>query len=131
MTPGGFKAFEHRWALTQAFEFHDGMGKANVAARTHELAGALKEGLARLPDISLITPQSSELSSGRHFTAAGSFSLEGAWNRSLGGSLCAPACAADAKHPKHGSRNRNRAFRRPFDRRLRPPVHRRKQSGAA
>lgn len=64
MTPGGFKAFEHRWALTQAFEFHEGLGKANVAARTHELAGTLKEGLAGLSNVSLITPQSPELSSG-------------------------------------------------------------------
>jgi selenocysteine lyase/cysteine desulfurase len=64
MTPGGFKAFEHRWALTQAFEFHDGMGKENVTARTHELAGALKEGLAGFTNVSLVTPQSPELSSG-------------------------------------------------------------------
>jgi selenocysteine lyase/cysteine desulfurase len=51
-------------ALTQAFEFHDGIGKANVAARTHELAGALKECLAGFPNVSLVTPQSPELSSG-------------------------------------------------------------------
>ena len=37
-TPGGFHSFEHRWALTDAFEFHQTIGKDRVAARTAELA---------------------------------------------------------------------------------------------
>jgi len=39
MTPGGYKAFEHLWALTQAFAFQQWIGKARVAERTHSLAG--------------------------------------------------------------------------------------------
>jgi isopenicillin-N epimerase len=64
MTPGGYKAFEHQWALTQAFGFHQSIGKARIAARTHELARQLKEGLAGMPHIALHTPRSDSLSAG-------------------------------------------------------------------
>ncbi len=64
MTPGGYKAFEHQWALTQAFSFHQSIGKARVAARTYELARQLKEGLASMPHVSLHTPHSDSLSAG-------------------------------------------------------------------
>ena len=64
MTPGGYKPFEHVWALTHAFEFHQRIGKARVAARTHELAGQLKEGLAAMPRVKLHTPLSDRLSAG-------------------------------------------------------------------
>ena len=64
MTPGGFKAFEHQWALTEAFEFHEHIGRSAVAERTRELAGILKEGLAELPRVVLRTPQSGSLSAG-------------------------------------------------------------------
>jgi isopenicillin-N epimerase len=64
MMPGGFKPFEHQWAMKEAFEFHQGIGKARIAARTHELARQLKEGLAKMNHISLITPRDQELSSG-------------------------------------------------------------------
>jgi selenocysteine lyase/cysteine desulfurase len=64
MTPGGYKAFEHQWALTQAFSFHQSIGKARVAQRTHELARQLKEGLAGMPHVALHTPRSDYLSAG-------------------------------------------------------------------
>jgi isopenicillin-N epimerase len=64
MTPGGFKPFEHQWAMTQAFEFQQGIGKARVAERTHALAGQLKEGLAEMPHVILHTPRSADLSAG-------------------------------------------------------------------
>ena len=64
MTPGGFKAFEHLWALPQAFEFHQAIGKSRIAARTHELAGQLKEGLAGMRHVVLHTPRSDSLSAG-------------------------------------------------------------------
>ncbi|HEX2255419.1 MAG TPA: aminotransferase class V-fold PLP-dependent enzyme, partial [Afifellaceae bacterium] len=56
MTPGGFKPFEHQWALAPAFEFHEEMGRARVAERTHELAGRLKEGLTEMSHVALRTP---------------------------------------------------------------------------
>jgi len=64
MTPGGFKTFEHRWALTKAFELHRTIGKSRVAARTHDLAAALKEALAGSPGTALRTPRDTRLSAG-------------------------------------------------------------------
>jgi selenocysteine lyase/cysteine desulfurase len=64
LTPGGFKAFEHQWALAQAFELHQDLGKKRVAERTHELAAQLKEGLAGAPGVLLQTPRSNHLSAG-------------------------------------------------------------------
>jgi selenocysteine lyase/cysteine desulfurase len=62
--PGGFHAFEHRWALAEAFGFHLELGKAAVAARTRALATRLKDGLAAIPAVRLVTPRSPELSAG-------------------------------------------------------------------
>ena len=64
MTPGGFHAFEHKWALTEAFRFHTQIGKARVAARIHELNRQCKEGLAKMPHVTLHTPMSDDLSAG-------------------------------------------------------------------
>ena len=64
MTPGGFKAFEHRWALREAFQLHGMLGRTRVASRTHELAGALKDALAGVDRITVRTPRDSALSSG-------------------------------------------------------------------
>ncbi|MGH7754482.1 MAG: aminotransferase class V-fold PLP-dependent enzyme, partial [Gemmatimonadales bacterium] len=64
MTPGGFHSFEHRWALGEAFRFHQAIGKARVARRIHELNRQLKEGLAAMKHVKLHTPMADELSAG-------------------------------------------------------------------
>jgi selenocysteine lyase/cysteine desulfurase len=64
MTPGGFHSFEHRWALAEAFDLHERIGRREVAARTHALARRLKEGLDSLPRVTLRTPLDDELSAG-------------------------------------------------------------------
>lgn len=64
MTPGGFHSFEHRWALDEAFTFHQTIGKSRVTQRIHELSQQLKQGLAGMPDITLHTPLSQDLSAG-------------------------------------------------------------------
>ena len=64
MTPGGFKAFEHVWAMTEAFQFHGMVGKAAIEARTHALASRLKYGLELMPHIKLRTPTDPSLSAG-------------------------------------------------------------------
>ena len=64
MTPGGFKAFEQVWALSEAFGFHQRVGKTNIRNRTVELAGRLKEGLVQMPHIRLRTPRDPRLSAG-------------------------------------------------------------------
>lgn len=63
-SPGGFQSYEHRWALPEAFRFHQRMGKARVTARIHELATRCKEGLAALPKVTLHTPRAASLSAG-------------------------------------------------------------------
>ena len=63
-SPGGFKAFEHQWAMTEAFEFHLELGASSVQARTYELAGRLKRGLSEIGHVTLHTPLEPELSSG-------------------------------------------------------------------
>jgi selenocysteine lyase/cysteine desulfurase len=64
MTPGGFHSFEHRWALAEAFRFHLAIGKVRIAERIHALNDQLKDALARMPQVRLITPRSRELSAG-------------------------------------------------------------------
>lgn len=64
MSPGGFKAFEHLWSIPAAIEFHERIGKAQVAARTAELAEQLKAGLALMPHVRLVTPRDPRLSAG-------------------------------------------------------------------
>ncbi len=63
-SPGGFHAFEHRWALPEAFRFHERIGRARVTARIHELALRCKQALATIPKIKLRTPMSASLSAG-------------------------------------------------------------------
>lgn len=63
-TPGGYQAFEHRWAVSEAFEFHRSIGVDRVAARTHELATRLKEGLSAIAAVRVVTPLDPEVSSG-------------------------------------------------------------------
>jgi isopenicillin-N epimerase len=64
MTPGGFHSFEHRWALDEAFLFHQSLGKSRVTQRIHELNDQMKQGLAAMPRITLHTPISRDLSAG-------------------------------------------------------------------
>jgi selenocysteine lyase/cysteine desulfurase len=64
MTPGGFHSFEHRWALDEAFTFHLAIGKARVTQRIYELNQQMKQGLAKMPHVTLHTPMSQDLSSG-------------------------------------------------------------------
>lgn len=63
-TPGGVPTYEHVWAMAEAFEFHLGIGKAEIAAYTRGLAGRLKRGLAALPKVRVVTPMAESLSSG-------------------------------------------------------------------
>lgn len=63
-SPGGFLAFEHRWALGEAFDFHMKIGKARIEQRTHQLSSMLKEGLKENRKVRLLTPVDPSLSSG-------------------------------------------------------------------
>jgi selenocysteine lyase/cysteine desulfurase len=62
--PGGYHAFEHRWALAEAFAFRQEIGRARAAERTHALAARVKDGLREVRGATLRTPLGEELSAG-------------------------------------------------------------------
>jgi selenocysteine lyase/cysteine desulfurase len=64
MSPGGFHAYEHTWALPAAFGFHHQIGRARIAGRIRELNTRIKEGLAGSPGVTLHTPRDPGLSAG-------------------------------------------------------------------
>lgn len=64
VSPGGFQAFEYSWALPAAFDFHRRLGRARVAERIRRLNEQCKEGLARMPHVTLHTPRDARLSAG-------------------------------------------------------------------
>jgi isopenicillin-N epimerase len=64
VTPGGFKAFEHLWALPAAFALHRQVGRAQIAQRIHQLNTQCKDGLTTMKHIRLHTPRDPRLSSG-------------------------------------------------------------------
>lgn len=64
VSPGGFHAYEHLWALPAAFAFHGQIGRSRIAGRIHELNARIKDGLAALPGIRIHTPRDARLSSG-------------------------------------------------------------------
>ncbi|HJR28285.1 MAG TPA: aminotransferase class V-fold PLP-dependent enzyme [Pseudomonas sp.] len=67
MSPGGFHAFEHRWAVDEAFKLHLELGKADVQARIHQLNSYLKQRLLKQPGVELVTPVDPRFSAGFSF----------------------------------------------------------------
>jgi selenocysteine lyase/cysteine desulfurase len=64
ISPGGFKAYEHQWAMAEAFEFHQRIGRKRVADRITALNTQCKEGLAKIPKVKVLTPRDPALSAG-------------------------------------------------------------------
>ncbi|WP_434590368.1 aminotransferase class V-fold PLP-dependent enzyme [Pseudomonas sp. R4-83] len=93
MTPGGYHAFEHRWALDEAFKLHLQLGKAEVEARIHALNSYLKQRLQQRPQIELVTPLSPQLSAGFTF-----FRVRGKDSDKVAAHLMANRVIADAVH---------------------------------
>lgn len=67
MSPGGYHAFEHRWALDEAFKLHLQLGKADVQARIHQLNHYAKQRLHERPGVELVTPMDPAFSAGFSF----------------------------------------------------------------
>jgi len=63
LSPGGFHAYEHEWALAAAFKFHQQIGRPRVAGRIAELNERCKNGLAGIP-VRVVTPLDPRLSAG-------------------------------------------------------------------
>jgi selenocysteine lyase/cysteine desulfurase len=64
ISPGGFHAYEHQWAMADAFRYHLQIGKQKIAGRIHSLNSLCKEGLASIPGVKLYTPKGVNLSAG-------------------------------------------------------------------
>ncbi|MFD9891723.1 aminotransferase class V-fold PLP-dependent enzyme [Amycolatopsis sp. NPDC059027] len=63
-TPGGFPAYEHRWALAETFDFHQALGKPRVAERIHTLNEHCRAAVAGIRGVRVRTPDNAELTSG-------------------------------------------------------------------
>jgi isopenicillin-N epimerase len=63
-SPGGFHSIEHRWAVREAFQFIERIGKERIYAHVHKLAHRCKQGLAAMPHVTLQTPMDDQLSAG-------------------------------------------------------------------
>ncbi|MGE4189404.1 MAG: aminotransferase class V-fold PLP-dependent enzyme [Thermoanaerobaculia bacterium] len=76
-SPGGFVAYEHFFGLAKAVEFHETIGRAAIAARIAELNHRIREGIARIPGVTLHTPRKPELAAGINcFEVAGVGTLD-------------------------------------------------------
>ena len=63
-TPGGYHSFEHRWAAKEAFQLHAAIGAKQIEERTLTQATQLKEGLAAIEGVNVVTPMDRNLSAG-------------------------------------------------------------------
>lgn len=64
VSPGGFLAYEHLFAVPDAVEFHESIGRERIADRVHELNGRFRRELAKMSGVKLHTPVARELSAG-------------------------------------------------------------------
>jgi selenocysteine lyase/cysteine desulfurase len=64
VSPGGFLAFENLLGVKAAVELHQSIGRDHIAARIRELNSAFREGAAKIPGVTLHTPNDPEVSGG-------------------------------------------------------------------
>ncbi|AKH37696.1 MULTISPECIES: aminotransferase class V-fold PLP-dependent enzyme [Nitrosomonas] len=64
VSPGEFFAYEHQWAMADAFQFHKTISRARIAARIADLNSLCREGLAKIPRVTLHTPRDNQLAAG-------------------------------------------------------------------
>jgi len=63
MSPGGFHSFENRWALADAFDFHEQLGRRTIATRIATLTERLRQGLSELANVEMVSPDEPALRS--------------------------------------------------------------------
>ncbi|MEV0713406.1 aminotransferase class V-fold PLP-dependent enzyme [Asanoa sp. NPDC050611] len=90
-TPGGYHSFEHRWALAEALQLHDSIGRDRVAGRVRELATRLKDGLAGIGGVTLVTPRDPGLSAGLVCCTVGNLQVDEAVGRLAAAKVVATA----------------------------------------
>jgi selenocysteine lyase/cysteine desulfurase len=64
VSPGGFLAFENLLGVKAAVELHRAIGRGQIAARVRELNSAFREGAAKIPGVTLHTPNDPDVSGG-------------------------------------------------------------------
>jgi isopenicillin-N epimerase len=64
ISPGGSKAYEHQWAMADAFRFHRRIGPQRVSQRITALNTLCKDGLRSIPHVKVLTPGDPSLSGG-------------------------------------------------------------------
>ena len=64
VSPGGFLAYEHLFAVPAAVAFHRAIGRERIAARIRDLNGTFRAELARLPGVTVHTPLDPALAAG-------------------------------------------------------------------
>jgi isopenicillin-N epimerase len=64
VSPGGFLAYEYVLAIPSAVQLHRTIGRSQIAARVAELNGAFREGVAKIPGVTLHTPLDPGLAAG-------------------------------------------------------------------
>ncbi len=64
VSPGGFCAYEHLFAMDAAFALHEDLGRARVAARIEELNSRFRTELAKMKKVTLHTPVAAPLAAG-------------------------------------------------------------------
>ncbi|HUL78355.1 MAG TPA: aminotransferase class V-fold PLP-dependent enzyme, partial [Vicinamibacteria bacterium] len=64
VSPGGFYAYEHHWAVEAAFHLHEALGRPRVAARIAGLNGRFRAEMAKMKQVTLHTPMAPELAAG-------------------------------------------------------------------
>ncbi len=64
LTPGGFHAYDHLWALDEGFKFQMEIGRDRIHQRIRDLNSRLKDGISKIPGLKLYTPMSPQLSAG-------------------------------------------------------------------
>ena len=73
VSPGGFPAFEHLFAIPAAVELHGAIGRDRIATRIRDLNAAFRDGAAKINGVTLHTPRDPDLSGGIScFEVAGS-----------------------------------------------------------
>jgi selenocysteine lyase/cysteine desulfurase len=61
---GRLSAFENLLGVKAAIELHRSIGRDQIAARVHELNSAFRDGAAKIPGVTLHTPNDPEVSGG-------------------------------------------------------------------
>lgn len=64
VSPGGFIAYEHQFAIADAIAFHRALGRSRITSRIHKLNSRIRRGLAEIRGVTLHTPMATALAAG-------------------------------------------------------------------